>query len=105
MHGTRQDAPSARGPFARKWRAPDDRPNHHQMNPTHRLLAALTVCAALTSTALAADAAANWENQCAKCHGPDGKGDTKMGKKLAIADLTDAKVQAKFTDEIGRAHV
>ena len=47
---------------------------------------------------LAADAAANWENQCAKCHGPDGKGDTKMGKKLAIADLTDAKVQAKFTD-------
>lgn len=47
----------------------------------------------------AADAAANWKEHCAKCHGDDGKGDTKMGKKLSIADLTDAKVQAKFTDE------
>ncbi|MBI5767313.1 MAG: cytochrome c [Verrucomicrobia bacterium] len=53
----------------------------------------------LALTAFGADAAANWESQCAKCHGADGKGDTKMGRKLGIADLTDAKVQAKFTDE------
>jgi cytochrome c553 len=50
-------------------------------------------------TGYAADAASNWTDSCAKCHGADGKGDTKMGKKLSIADLTDAKVQAKFTDE------
>jgi len=47
----------------------------------------------------AADAKANFETQCAKCHGAEGKGDTKMGQKLSIKDLTDAKVQASFKDE------
>lgn len=46
-----------------------------------------------------ADAAALWSNECAKCHGDDGKGQTKMGKKLGIADLSDPKVQAGFNDE------
>ena len=46
-----------------------------------------------------ADATANWKDQCVKCHGESGKGDTKMGKKLSISDFTDAKVQATFTDE------
>lgn len=50
-------------------------------------------------TAFAADAATNWGEHCAKCHGDDGKGLTKMGKKLSIADLTDPKIQEKFTDE------
>lgn len=53
----------------------------------------------LSSTAFAADVAANWENNCTSCHGADGRGDTKMGKKLKIKDLTDATVQASFTDE------
>jgi cytochrome c553 len=48
--------------------------------------------------AFGADAATNWSEHCAKCHGEDGKGQTKMGKKLSVADLTDAKTQAKFTD-------
>lgn len=47
----------------------------------------------------AADAKSNWEDNCAKCHGADGRGDTKMGRKLDIANLTDAKVQAQFTDD------
>ncbi len=59
---------------------------------------ALTV-AGPAFVAYAADAAANWTDHCAKCHGPDGKGQTKMGKKLSLRDLTDAAVQAKFTDE------
>ncbi|HUJ44481.1 MAG TPA: cytochrome c [Opitutaceae bacterium] len=50
-------------------------------------------------TVFAADAKSNWDDNCAKCHGAEGKGDTKMGKKLAIQDFTDAKVQAKFTDD------
>ena len=50
-------------------------------------------------TAYGADAAANWKEQCVKCHGETGKGDTKMGKKLAISDFTDAKIQATFTDQ------
>ena len=60
---------------------------------------ALLAAAFATLTAFAADGATTWTDQCAKCHGADGKGETKMGKKLGIADLTDAKVQANFTDE------
>jgi mono/diheme cytochrome c family protein len=45
-----------------------------------------------------ADAKANWDNNCAQCHGAGGKGDTKMGKMLNAADLTDPKKQASFTD-------
>ena len=47
----------------------------------------------------AADAKENYEKSCAKCHGPDGKGQTKMGQKLGIKDYTDAAVQAGVTDE------
>jgi mono/diheme cytochrome c family protein len=41
----------------------------------------------------------DYAKQCVSCHGPDGKGKTKMGEKLKIEDLTDAKVQAKFSDD------
>ena len=47
----------------------------------------------------AADAKENWDKICAKCHGPDGKGQTKMGQKLGIRDYSDAKVQADLKDE------
>jgi len=50
-------------------------------------------------SAKAADAKENWENLCAKCHGAEGKGDTKMGQKLGAKDFTDAKVQAEIKDE------
>ena len=46
----------------------------------------------------AADAKANWDNNCAQCHGADGKAGTKMGKMLNAADLTDPKKQSSFTD-------
>jgi cytochrome c553 len=58
--------------------------------------------AAIAVTALsarAADAKTNYENGCAKCHGADGKGDTKMGKKLGAKDYTDAKVQEELKDD------
>ena len=54
---------------------------------------------AFTTTALAADGKAVYADNCAKCHGDDGKGATKMGTKLGARDYTDAKVQAAFTDE------
>ncbi|MCX6891972.1 MAG: cytochrome c [Verrucomicrobiota bacterium] len=50
-------------------------------------------------TVSAADVKENWEKNCTKCHGADGKGDTKMGKKLEIKDFTDAKYQASMKDE------
>jgi cytochrome c553 len=60
----------------------------------------VAVLLGLTSlSARAADAKENWEKMCAKCHGADGKGDTKMGKKLDIKNLSDAKVQESFTDD------
>lgn len=62
------------------------------------LLAAMFGLAA-TLTVRAADAKENWEANCAKCHGAEGKGDTKMGQKLGCKDLTDAKVQADLKDD------
>ena len=62
------------------------------------VLAALCILAAAASTR-AADVKETWDKQCAKCHGTDGKGDTKMGKKLEVKDYTAAKVQAAMTDE------
>jgi cytochrome c553 len=50
-------------------------------------------------TAKGAEAKENWDTLCAKCHGADGKGNTKMGTKLGCKDFTDAKIQATFTDE------
>jgi cytochrome c553 len=52
-----------------------------------------------TLAAVAADGAATWDDNCAKCHGADGKGGTTIGKKLRISDLSSADVQAQFTDE------
>lgn len=52
-----------------------------------------------TSSLYAATGATLWRKDCASCHGDDGRGDTKMGRKLFISDLTDASLQAKFTDE------
>ena len=61
----------------------------------------LTIIIAGTTavSAMAGDVKENWEKLCAKCHGPDGKGQTKMGQKLEIKDLTDAKLQADLKDD------
>src|SRR5688572_32575392 len=67
------------------------------MNTLQKILTLAGAGAALA--AFGADAVANWKEHCAKCHGDDGKGDTKMGRKLSIADITDPAVQAKFTDD------
>jgi cytochrome c553 len=59
----------------------------------------VVILAGMALTAGAADAKATYEKECAKCHGTDGKGDTKMGKKLGAKDYTDAKVQAELKDD------
>jgi cytochrome c553 len=59
-------------------------------------------CALLMAGAVsvrAADAKETWDKNCAKCHGEDGKGKTKMGEKVGVKDYTDAKVQAEMKDE------
>jgi cytochrome c553 len=64
-----------------------------------KLIVTTLALAATTAALSAADVQTNWDKSCKSCHGADGKGDTTMGKKLDIKDLTDAKVQAAFTDE------
>jgi cytochrome c6 len=56
---------------------------------------AFLLAAALSHAASAAD---NWDANCSKCHGADGKGQTKVGKKLNLKDYTDTKVQADLKD-------
>ena len=63
------------------------------------LIFSVTLMALGALSAYAADAKAIWDKDCAKCHGPDGKGDTKMGKKLEVKDYSDAKVQSSMKDE------
>ena len=62
------------------------------------LIAAMLACSAPMAIH-AADAKATWADKCSKCRSVEGKGDTKMGRKLNIKDITDAKVRAGFSDE------
>jgi cytochrome c553 len=59
----------------------------------------IAVVAVSAFSARAADAKENWEIKCKNCHGADGKGDTKMGKKNGAKDYTDPKVQAELKDD------
>jgi mono/diheme cytochrome c family protein len=68
------------------------------MKHSIKLIAFGAVLAAGAAFMFAAPVAENWENHCAKCHGADGKGQTKVGRKLQVKDYTDAKVQASMTD-------
>jgi cytochrome c553 len=59
--------------------------------------AALLIAGAVSASA--AEAKEVWEKECAKCHGADGKGKTKMGEKLGVRDYTDPKVQEAMKDD------
>ena len=52
------------------------------------------------------DGAALFKAKCAMCHGPDGKGEVPMGKKLGARDLTSADVQkqsdAQLTEVVAK---
>jgi len=70
-----------------------------KMKPLVKITAvAFLLGGALCWSAKADDATQLWDMNCAACHGKDGKGDTMMGHRLQIKDLTDPKVQAALTD-------
>jgi len=69
------------------------------MKTTHHVLLASSLFVFASLSSHAAPVAENWENHCTKCHGDDGKGQTKAGKKLQLKDYTDAKAQAEMKDE------
>ena len=57
-------------------------------------LLVLAVAFAFSTWTFAADAGADvYKAKCASCHGPDGKGDTAVGKNLKLKDLASADVQ------------
>jgi cytochrome c553 len=59
----------------------------------------IAIMAVSALSASAADAKETYEKDCAKCHGKDGKGKTKMGEKYNAKDYTDAKVQEELKDD------
>jgi mono/diheme cytochrome c family protein len=62
--------------------------------------ASIAACLAIGTVCLsAADVKENWEKHCASCHGKDGKGETKAGRKADVKNLTDAAYQGTFTDD------
>ena len=60
----------------------------------------IAAMALATLSARAGDAKAIYGDSCAKCHGADGKGDTKMGQRLGVKDYTDAAVQDAMKDDV-----
>jgi mono/diheme cytochrome c family protein len=40
-----------------------------------------------------------WEERCIRCHGADGRGRTKQGRKLKTPDMTLPKWQSHLSDE------
>lgn len=63
----------------------------------------LLAAAALIFAAVPAHAqsgGALFKAKCAPCHGPDGKGDTSMGKMLKVRDLSSADVQKQTNAEL-----
>jgi cytochrome c6 len=76
-----------------------------KLSKTALLIASAMFCA---SIAFGADAAANWSQHCASCHGKDGSGSTTMGKKLGVKDYTkeqsfsDAEAQKAIMDGSGK---
>ena len=65
----------------------------------NKALLTIALCIATVTSMRAADTKENWEKNCQKCHGPDGKGQTKMGRQSGVKDYTDPKVQAELTDQ------
>ena len=59
----------------------------------------IAAMALATLSARAADGKALYDQSCAKCHGADGKGDTKIGKMLGVKDYSDAAVQDALKDD------
>jgi mono/diheme cytochrome c family protein len=75
-----------------------DRRRRFSMKTIAILGLAATLAAPALPAARGAAAAENWAQHCAACHGADGSGHTKLGRRLGVRDLRDAATQRSFTD-------
>jgi cytochrome c6 len=46
------------------------------------------------------DGAVVYKSNCALCHGPDGKGQTSLGKTLKLRDLSSPEIQKQSDQEL-----
>jgi len=66
-----------------------------------KTIAVLTLALlAVAPSMFAADGAALYKSKCAMCHGPDGSGQTPMGKTLKLRNLGSAEVQKQTDAEL-----
>lgn len=60
----------------------------------------MILAVAAAPAVFASDGAALYKAKCAACHGPDGKGQTTMGKKMNLRDLGSPEVQKQSDKEL-----
>jgi len=68
------------------------------LSHTLKIVVVVLLASCMAGWSARADVAATWQKNCQSCHGKDGKGNTTMGRKLSIKDLSDAATQAGFSD-------
>lgn len=64
------------------------------------ILVAMLILITAPAAFAAADGAAIYKAKCASCHGPDGSGQTPMGKSLKLRDLRSPEVQKQTDQEL-----
>jgi len=69
------------------------------------IIAGLAVILGTALTASAAEVEANWNKHCTSCHGKDGSGDTRMGKKAGAKDYRDPAVQATIKPDVALKNI
>jgi cytochrome c6 len=62
------------------------------------VFAVLAICGASARAQGAGEAL--YKSKCAACHGPDGKGDTAMGKTNKLRDFASPEVQKQSDEEL-----
>ena len=74
-------------------------PTETEMKKNMKIGALIALATTLTAVAaMAADGKALYEKDCSKCHGADGKGNTKMGQKVGARDYSNPKTWEGLTD-------
>lgn len=62
------------------------------------LIGVIAFCSAISPAQSAGETL--FKTKCAACHGPDGKGETAMAKKMGIRNLASADVQGQSDTQI-----
>jgi mono/diheme cytochrome c family protein len=67
-----------------------------------RVAVVMAVLSLMALPLMAEDGAAIFKSKCAMCHGPDGAGQTTMGKNMKLRDLGSADVQKQSDADLAK---